>query len=452
MTGPRKGFVPRFLVWCLTIGPLVGLSAARDPGFCSGFRHAPSPAASESASDQPLARLERLYKDHRYFELRDAVESMKDERGPEIEFYRGAVDEAFNRLDTAVARLRSYLEAGRTAGGDPPLAREAWTILGSAYLRSGRYRKAAEAQRFILEHFGAGLEKGERTNRQSQVILWSALADRPPQSLEVLGESVIPLENRHFFPVRIKDKTFYFMYDTGASLSVLYQSAAEELGLTLLAQGAKVHAATGEWLDTWLAVVPELRFGRAVIRNAAFLVMPDSYFPVRKVREGIERRGLIGIPILTALKEITQTRDGRLIIPASPRPRPAENMCLYGTKPLIEAFFRGARLIFDLDTGSDSTFLYPTFYRRYQKEIQSRSTLRPVRMGTLGGGKTLTMYVLDEFPCQVGGRDLTLRKVMVHTEVTHSNTEIFDGTVGIDVLAHCARMTLNFDSMSFVLE
>jgi tetratricopeptide (TPR) repeat protein len=447
MTGSRKSSCRRLLALCLTVGPLVASSASRGPDL----RCAPAAAARDAGADQPLARLERLYKDRRYFELRDAVNSMKEAPNPEMEFYRGAVDDAFNRLDSSINRLRRYLEAGGTAGGDPPLAREAWVILGSAYMRSGQYRKAAEAQRRILERFGTALEKEERTNRQSQVILWSALADAPPQSLERLGESVIPLENRHF-PVRIKDKTFYFMYDTGASLSVLYQSAAQELGLTLLAQGAKVCTATGNWLETWLAVVPELRFGRTVIRNAAFLVMPDSYFPVRKVREGVERRGLIGIPILAALKEIAETRDGRLIIPASPRPRPVENLCFYGTKPLTEAFFRGARLVFELDTGSSLTYLYPTFYHRNKEEIQSRSTPRPVRMGTLGGERTVTVYVLDVFPCRVGGRDLALRKVMVHTEFTHSNTEIFDGTVGIDVLSHASRMTINFDSMSFVLE
>jgi len=41
---------------------------------------------------------------------------------------------------------------------------------------------------------------------------------------------------------------------------------------------------------------------------------------------------------------------------------------------------------------------------------------------------------------------------MVHTEVTHSVTDIFDGTIGRDVLTACSRMTFNFESMSFVLE
>jgi hypothetical protein len=114
------------------------------------------------------------------------------------------------------------------------------------------------------------------------------------------------MENRHF-PVLIKDRDFYFSYDTGASLSVLYQSAAEELGFALLGQGAKIQSGTGQWIDARVTVVPEMRLGRAVIRNTAFLVLPDDFFRVWQVRPGVKRQGLIGAPILTALKEITET-------------------------------------------------------------------------------------------------------------------------------------------------
>jgi len=45
-----------------------------------------------------------------------------------------------------------------------------------------------------------------------------------------------------------------------------------------------------------------------------------------------------------------------------------------------------------------------------------------------------------------------LRKIAVHTEVTHADTRYFHGTLGLDILAQCSRMTLNFESMSFILE
>ncbi len=413
----------------------------------------------ENRTVPDLFHLGRLYKDHRYFELRDAVKSMRGTSSREFEFYKGAVDNIFNRIDSAIAHLWNYLDsaqaavaaAGLPAGRDLALEKEAWILLADSYWRSGRFRKSAEAQRVILERFGTTLDAGEKTNRESQAILWSALADSPPQSVDIPKDSSISMENGQF-PIRIKDRTYYFAYDTGASLSVLYLSAATELGLALLGQGAKIQSATGRWIESKLAVVPELQLGEAVIRNAAFLVLPDDFFPVRRVREGVERRGLIGVPILTALKEISETRDGILIIPASPDTRPLENMCFFGSKPITEIGHRGARLLFCVDTGSSRTFLYPPFFRRYQEEIESRTNPVPVKMGGVGGERTVTMRILDGFTFQAGGRDLALRKVDLHIEVTNSNSEIFDGVIGRDVLKQCSRMTFNFESMSFVLE
>jgi hypothetical protein len=127
-------------------------------------------------------------------------------------------------------------------------------------------------------------------------------------------------------------------------------------------------------------------------------------------------------------------------------------MCFFGTKPITEVVHRGAGLQFFVDTGGQRTFLYPPFFRRYREEIQSKTRPIAAKMASVGVERTVVMHILDEFAFQTGGRDITLNKVMVHTEVTHSITDIFDGTIGRDVLTECSRMTLNFESMSFVLE
>jgi len=41
---------------------------------------------------------------------------------------------------------------------------------------------------------------------------------------------------------------------------------------------------------------------------------------------------------------------------------------------------------------------------------------------------------------------------MIHTQVTHSITDIFGGTIDLDVLMPGLRTTFNFESMSFIPE
>jgi len=398
----------------------------------------------------PLERLARLYEDSRYFELRDAVAQMEDHSSLEMEFFRGAVDEVFNLLDSAVSRLQNYVHSAEK-GPARMMTKEAWVLLADAFRRSGRYREAAEARREILDRFGSVLGKEEKDNCENQVGLWSALADIPPQEVEVGEDMTIRMTNRQF-PVRVKGRTFFVGHDTGSNLSILYKSIADELDVAIYGPAIKIQTGTGQWIDGRTGVVPEMRLGSIIIRNAVFLVLPDEFFPSAAARFGVDRRGLLGAPVLEGFKEITETKDGDLIIPASPRPRFEQNMCFSGFMPVVQVLFRGARLSLCLDTGSSATYLYPPFFRRYRGEIVSRSKPRKSTMGGVGSSVTVPIHVLDEFGFRAGGKDLSLRKIAVHTEVTHTDTRYFHGTLGLDILAQCSRMTLNFESMSFILE
>lgn len=398
----------------------------------------------------PHEKLLQLYKAHRYFELHDALAEMKNDASPELNFFRAAAANTDNRLNEAIVGLLGYLQSG-PSDTPRPLARDAWINLANTYCRAGQYRKAGEAYRLILERFGAELDAAQKSNYENQAILWPALADVPPQSVEVFKDSAIPTEKRGF-PIRIKDKVIYVWYDTGASLSVLCESAAKDLGLTLLASGLKIQSAAGKWLDSRAAVLPELRLGEVVVRNAVFLVLRDELFPVRQVRPGVERRGLIGMPILTALKEFIETKEGRLLIPAAPRPRSSRNMLFFGFKPIVEVLHRGDRLSLCVDIGSSATFLYPPFFHRYREDIESHSKLRDIMMGTLGGSRTVAVHMLDEFAFRLADRNVSLPKIMVHTEETHRESAYFDGVLGRDVLAQCSKLIFNFESMSFILE
>ena len=397
-----------------------------------------------------LQRLARLYENGRYFELRDALAPLRDQASIDMEFFRGAVDQVFNRLDEAVSRLRRFLDNTR----DSPvrmLNKEAGILLAEAFSRQGRYREAAAAFREILGRFRSVLDEDERARFENQAAFWADLSAVPPQSVEFLGTSEIPMKGRNF-PVRIGGREFNVGYDTGANLSLLYRSAAEELGLAVDGPKIRAQTVTGRWIEGRTLVLPELRLGSVIVRNALFLVLDDDLFPSPKTRHEASRRGLLGAPILVGLREFTETADGRIIVPATPGRRPVENMFLSGLMPVVEAFHRGSRLILCLDTGAATTVLFPPYYRRYRGEIDSRSFSRDVTIDGVGGSRTVVVRRLDEFAFRAGGRRLALRRVLVQTREIIPDARFFHGTLGVDVLPQCSRMTLNFVSMSFILE
>lgn len=397
-----------------------------------------------------LKRLAQLYESGRYFELRDALAPLRDQASVDLEFFRGAVDQVFNRLDPAASKLRRFLDATRN-GPVRMLDKEAGILLAEALSRLGRYRDAAAEFRRVLARCAAVLDDGERTRFENQADFWAGLAGVPPQTVEVLSATEIPLRDRNF-PIRIGGRELRVGYDTGANLSVLYRSAAEELGLPVAGPEIQAQTVTGRWVRGRTMVVPELRLGSVVIRNALFLVLDDDLFPSSKTKYGLARRGLIGAPILCGLREFSETADGRLVVPASPRRRTVENMFLSGLMPVVEVLHRGSRLALCLDTGATTTVLFPPFYRQYRGEIDSRSFARDVTIDGVGSSRTVPVRRLDEFAFRAGGRRLALRRVLVQTREIMPDTRFFHGTLGVDLLTQCSRMTLNFGSMSFLLE
>jgi len=409
-----------------------------------------APLARSARPKSDLQRLARLYEDSRYFELRDALVPLAADPAPDLEFFRGAVDQVFNRLDAAESRLRRFLAAA-DRGPVRVLNKEAWVLLADAYRRQGRYRDAAAAFRTVCDRFGPILDAEEMTNCANQADLWSSLADVPPLAVEVPEDVSIRMTERRL-PVRARSREFFAGYDTGSNVSVLYESLAAELGVPLYGPVTRVQTSTGLWVQSRVGVLAEMRLGPIVVRNVVVLVLPDRFFPPTKSRAGAEERGLVGAPVLEALGEFTETAAGEFLVPARPRPRPLENMCLSGYMPVVEAVHRGNRIRLCLDTGASLTVLYLPFYNRHRGEINARSRARETTVGGVGTSRKIDIRVLDEFDFRAGGKDLALKRVIVQTEGTHPDTRFFHGVLGTDLLRLCSRMTLNFTSMSFVLE
>jgi hypothetical protein len=224
------------------------------------------------------------------------------------------------------------------------------------------------------------------------------------------------------------------------------------MGLAVHGPPVEVQTATGLAVRGRMGVVPEIAWGAVRIANVLVLVLPDGLFASEAGGAAGERKGFLGMPVLAGLKEVIETREGDFIVPARPRPRALGNMCFSGFMPVVEAVHRGARLRLCLDTGATATALFPLYYRRFRGELNSRARLRESTVGGVGDRRAVAVRVLDEFTFRAGGRDFALRRVLVQTEAIHSDSLRFHGVIGTDLLARCSRMTLDFVSMSFVVE
>jgi predicted aspartyl protease len=424
---------------------LSGAGVAAALGMALAACGAPSSGPAPVRVD--AERLDSLYRRQDCFGLRDALAGMRA-GDPTVDFYRAAAAVAFNRPDEAVGELRRFL-ASTEAAADPARRQTAYELLGDAYVRTYRYAEAAEAYGALAG--GMAADSAARDNAANVRGLWAALAGTPAQTIDAAGPVRVATTRDRANLVNVEveagGQRIGFIYDTGANLSTVTESTAREMGFRVLRDSVRVGAVTGASSYARVGVAPELRIGGATVRNAVFLVFPDSALAFPQI--GYQIRGIVGFPVIAGFGATTLTRGGELVLgdTAAADAGGEQNLCLRGLMPLVAAEHAGQRLHFGFDTGAQSTALYPPFLAARRALVEAGGAPTTVQTGGAGGMRQVQAYTLAPLVLRIGGREATVPQVRVYTERTTDDSERLYGNLGQDVIRQFEAMTLDFRRM-----
>lgn len=393
--------------------------------------------------------LKELYAGKKYFELRDALQNHPDDRSTELLFYRGAVGNKFNNPQLSITHLKNYLRRAKESE-DTDLLIECYEMLADNYLKTYQYRKAAEVYTSMLAKFGHKLDAKKKAEFENAVKLWGALRQAPRQTVVFKGNSVIKKDEKGHIPLEINNQSVAFIFDTGANLSVMTSALAKKLALEVIDAEIEVTAIAGNKVKAKLAVARETKFGHATIHDAVFLIFDDKDLYISEA--DLQINGLIGFPMIAALREITFVGDSEVFVPATSAKHGQQNMCLDGLTPLIAGTYRGKRLTFAFDTGASKSFLYPSFYKEYEDEIKAEYDPHTERVRGAGGYKKIKGYLAKNVVMQFSGHDARFAQIPILAEQTNDKSRHFYGNLGQDLITQFERMTLNFEAMSIVFE
>jgi len=408
---------------------------------------APAAGPAPSVAEVDTARLAALHRSLDCFGLRDALAGV-EARDPALDFYRAAVEVGFNRPDEAIPGLRRFL-ASAGAAADGPRRQAAYELLGDAYVRTYRYGEAAEVYAALAAD--AQADSAGHENAANVRGLWAALAGTPAQTVEAPGPVRVATTRDRANLVNVEVESggqrIGFIYDTGANLSTVTESTAREMGFRMLEGTVRVGSVTGGSSRARVAVAPELRIGGATVRNAVFLVFPDSALAFPQISYQI--RGIIGFPVIAGFGATTVTRGGGLVLgdTADAGAGGEQNLCLRGLMPLVAAEHAGQRLHFGFDTGAQATALYPPFHAARRALVEAGGAPTAVQTGGAGGMRQVQAYTLSPLVLRIGGREATVQQVRVYAERTTDDSERLHGNIGQDVIGQFESMTLDFRRM-----
>lgn len=389
-----------------------------------------------------------LVENTNYFKAKELFEANKLSLTNVQQLYvEAALNNAFNQLEESEKAINEALN--QRGNMDDSLLYKLYEIRCDNAIKIYQYKKAKEAIVIILRDYKQFLTEKDVLDYENSLKIWSALENVKPQRVEIAGRTEIQLEKDkaglNNLKVSGKKKSFHFIFDTGANLSLTTRNIAKQLKMKLIPVEIDVMTITGTSVVANLAVCEQLTIGNISIHNAIFLVLPDNSLTFKEIDYQIY--GIIGFPIMEALNEIQLTKDGRLIVPAieSTFNQPS-NLAMNGLTPMISINNKH----FSFDTGATKTMLYSAFYLENKEEIEQNYSTEKISFGGANGMAEFDGFLID-YAFEIGGKEILLTNVDLLKDKIKENESCY-GNIGQDLIQEFDTMIMNFSQMFIKFE
>lgn len=409
------------------------------------------PSMSAQQTSQLLAQ---LLEHKEYFELESALQGPLGLSGLDRAFFEGVLANRRNRIALSIERLRPLISA--LAVRNKKFAVTALSTLADDYEKSYQYGAAADTYAELDRHYAAYMPPFEQQRVRQEAQRWALLRGAPPQIGHVSGPFIVATQRDRMglseVQVHLDGHPQWMILDTGANISTLSSSIARALGVKLSAGTATTKGIIGATIDVHAAVIPQLRLGRAVVRNVPVVVIPDKAMYVRSVNFKIPPS--LGFPVMAALGRITFFKDGRFgvqIGERADRKVTRRNLFLEKLTPLVAADVGDNERLFTFDTGSSGTFLSVQFYERHEGIFEGKQPGR-FQLAGAGGSRQYASFYLSRLRMRLGGGCTVISEVPVLAVPRGISDDYFWGNLGQTAVRAFRSYTLDFRSMSFQVD
>ncbi len=291
-------------------------------------------------------------------------------------------------------------------------------------------------------------EKNE--DRHNEESFLGAFRGLPDQSAESSAPSTVPHERDSIFiPASINGQSATYFFDTGAAFSVVSESEAKRLKLTMNGATSTSHTMTSD-ASFHMAVAKEVRIGKTVFRNVSFGVLPDSQEPFSKLPPG--RRGIIGIPLIVGMRTLRWIRNGNLEIGQQSKPfhLADSNIWFDDDHLVVTSSFQAQKLLATLDTGAETTDLLSGFARQFADFLAANGKKATREIRGIGGAENYEAVTVPEIALRIGNVETYLRPAQVITN--EAGAKCCAGNFGMDLLKQGRAFQIDLGGMKLEME
>lgn len=320
---------------------------------------------------------------------------------------------------------------------------------------NGNYVVAADMIENIVDAVKRAGGSLEGTGIEELLAFYEAIRNLPAPILEKPNtDIIIPFSEMSdrllYVPVTINDKAYDFIFDTGASTSLISYNLAKEIGAEIIGNSMYVGGATGGG-DLQRAFIKEMNIGAISYKNV--LTFVDSNPTPEEVPISVD--AVLGMDFIKRLGEVQiDMLHKTLIVPSKKTALPeyGSNIHLDQNILVVEVFDNNEhRMTFTLDTGHSGADLSELWY---SKNARTLSDLPTETQNSWGHGGTLQREIVkvSEYTLTIGDTPITFLNIPAYISTAGIATSSRYGSLGMGLLKRAKRVTINIDDMFVKIE
>ena len=393
------------------------------------------PASAQTRLDTDTAQL-------RYDDL--AHDLATTPPGPEHDLFAGVLADRTNHLDEAI-HLLEPLATGATLS--PTRLALVLGSLADANLKLFRYAQASALYTRLLTEAPSGLSPALLKDDQDDADTIQLLLNAPPQTIEISAPVDLPTHTDRLSSITADltahNLTAPWILDTGANFSVVSESFAHQLGLTLSTGIAHTQGATGAENPLHIAILDTLTLGTATVHNVVLLVLPDANLTIQSGRKKYTIPAILGYPVFQALGIIRFTHDHHFRAgPTLPLAGDSSPLYMEKLNVLFSARTHNQSRPFLFDSGANATSFFLPYYREFTADFLHQAQGTRNGYGA-GGTSTDHVYILDHADLELANRILDLRHIAVFKDPQNTLSDAYEGALGRDLINSLDSLTLD---------
>jgi hypothetical protein len=425
-----------FLIWFLVIGL-----------FISSCQQSPTETVASKAIE---SKLQSLLDDGEYFDLKISLEKYSEGLSRQKRKYFSAfIENAFNRNASSINIVNDLQRDLHIDLNDSSKA-QLLLLQQDNYIKTFKYREAGETGKQVLQKYKKILSQNKLADIQNKTLIYAGSSDILPQKVFLKKNMVIPWKKDKAglmtVPITSARQKHDFVFDTRAGISVIMMSYAKKLGIRMLGVNYEEGSGTtGKMFQAELGVADSIDVGDIRVHNVLFHVLPDEILSFPSM--GYAIHGIIGFPVITALKEVQINQNGNMTIPLHPTEKTSGNLMFDESAIVLRLRTDDDTLSFYFDSGANSSHLFSNYFNRYESQIKKITQPDTVELGGVGGTERKQVYHLPSFTLYAGDGKANFRNLEVLTSPNYPGQKYF-GNLGQDLMSQFEETTLNFEHMS----